>query len=156
MPGCANCASKLTVKNGHIHNGKQRFRCQHCGRQFIKNPQKKVIGPATRELIDRLLLEGISLADIARLTKVSEQWLQTYVNENTLQHQLNTGKSKKDCLTIQYDELWSCVDNKGNKQWVWFALDANNREIVGVYIGTRDESSARKSWQSLPPIYSIT
>ena len=48
-------------------------------------------------------------------------------------------------LTIQcpkgyrsaYDELWSFVDNKGNKQWVWLALDANTREIVGVDLGAR-------------------
>jgi len=45
------------------------------------------------------------------------------------------------------------VDNKGNKQWVWLALDANTREIVGVYIGPRDEAAARKLWESLPPVY---
>jgi IS1 family transposase len=45
------------------------------------------------------------------------------------------------------------VDNKGNKQWVWLALDANTREIGGVYIGARDEPAARKLWQSLPPVY---
>jgi transposase-like protein len=80
MRVCPNCSSQQTVKNGHIHNGKQRFKCHDCSRQFIENPQKKVIDQATRELIDRLLLERISLAGIARATKVSEQWLQTYVN----------------------------------------------------------------------------
>jgi IS1 family transposase len=34
------------------------------------------------------------------------------------------------------------VDNKGNKQWVWLALDADTREIVGVYIGARFGSSS--------------
>jgi hypothetical protein len=33
-----------------------------------------------RDLIDRLLLEGISLAGISRAVKVSAKWLQTYVN----------------------------------------------------------------------------
>ena len=56
-------------------------------------------------------------------------------------------------MTIQCDELWSFVDNKGNKQWVWLALDADTREIVGVYIGARDEAAARKLWDSLPPVY---
>jgi transposase-like protein len=70
-----------TVKNGRIHNGKQRFKCRDCGRQFIEQPTKKVIAQATRALIDRLLLERISLAGIARVVQVSEQWLQTYVNE---------------------------------------------------------------------------
>ena len=54
---------------------------------------------------------------------------------------------------MQCDELWSFVDNKGNKQWVWLALDAKTREIVGVYIGDRDEIAARKLWNSLPPVY---
>ena len=69
---------------------------------------------------------------------------------------------KKGKLTIQCDELWSFVNNKGNKQWVWLALDANTREIVGVHIGgqlrwlaerDRDEVAARKLWLSLPPVY---
>jgi len=81
MPDCPLCESSQTVKNGHIHNGKQRFKCHHCGRQFVERPTKKVIDPATRALIDRLLLERISLAGIARAAQVSEQWLQTYVNE---------------------------------------------------------------------------
>ncbi len=49
--------------------------------------------------------------------------------------------------------MWSFVDNKGNKQWVWLALDADTREIVGVYIGARDEAAARKLWESLPAVY---
>jgi transposase-like protein len=81
MPVCPSCASSQTVKNGRIHNGKQRFKCHKCGRQFVEHPQKKMIDSATRELIDRLLLERISLAGIARAVQVSEQWLQTYVNE---------------------------------------------------------------------------
>ncbi len=81
MPACPLCASSRTVKNGHIHNGKQRFKCHECGRQFVEQPQKKMIDQAKRELIDRLLLERISLAGIARAVQMSEQWLQTYVNE---------------------------------------------------------------------------
>jgi transposase-like protein len=81
MPVCPNCSSVRTVKNGRIHNGKQRFLCHECSRQFVEHPQKKVIDSVTRELIDRLLLERISLAGIARAVQVSEQWLQTYVNE---------------------------------------------------------------------------
>ncbi len=81
MPACPLCASLRTVKNGHIHNGKQRFKCHECGRQFVEQPQKKMIDQAKRELIDRLLLERISLAGISRAVQVSEQWLQTYVNE---------------------------------------------------------------------------
>jgi transposase-like protein len=97
MLTCPSCHSEKTVKNGHIHNGKQRFKCCGCNRQFVKNPEKITISQEKRELIDRLLLERISLAgiarhcvgrfhrleasvEVARAVKVSERWLQTYVN----------------------------------------------------------------------------
>jgi transposase-like protein len=60
MPVCPIGASTKTVKNGRIHNGKQRFKCHNCGRQFMEQPNPKVIDQTTRELIDRLLLARIS------------------------------------------------------------------------------------------------
>ena len=80
MLSCSSCESQHTVKNGRIHNGKQNYRCRDCGRQFVQDPQNKVIDPATKDLIDKLLLERLSLAGIARVTGVSELWLQRYVN----------------------------------------------------------------------------
>lgn len=74
---------------------------------------------------------------------------------------------KKGRLTIQCGELWqqqlgriilpnfdlSFVDNKRNEQWVWLALDVVTREIIGVYVGARDEAGAQGLWDSIPPIY---
>ncbi len=59
------------------------------------------------------------------------------------------------------DELWSFVDHKGNKQWVWLALDADTREVIGCHIGdpselgeaNRSRESARALWASLPSVY---
>lgn len=69
------------MKNGSIHTGKQKYMCKECGRQFVKNPKFRRISDKTKEIIDRLLLERISLAGIARAVQVSESWLQTYVNK---------------------------------------------------------------------------
>ena len=46
-------------------------------------------------------------------------------------------------LAVQMDELWSFVGNKGNKQWVWLALDAQTRDLVGVHIGNRSSGPAQ-------------
>ena len=78
---CPRCESDSVVKNGHIHNGKQRYLCRDCGRQFTPEGTKKVITAETRARVDRLLLEKIPLAGIARSMDVSETWLQNYVNE---------------------------------------------------------------------------
>ena len=54
--------------------------CKSCGRQFVLDPKNKIIGQEPRNLIDKLLLEKLPLAGIARVTGVSERWLQTYIN----------------------------------------------------------------------------
>jgi transposase-like protein len=69
------------IKYGHTHYGKPRFRCQDCGRQFVENASRQPIDEATGQLIDKLLLERLALAAIARVTGVSERWLQLYVNQ---------------------------------------------------------------------------
>jgi transposase-like protein len=77
---CPACDSRNIIKNGSIHSGKRKYRCKDCGRQFDENPQNKVIPRETWDLVDRLLLEKIPLAGIARVNGISEPWLQRYVN----------------------------------------------------------------------------
>lgn len=77
---CPCCSKTNIVKNGSTHYGKQRFRCQACGRQFVDTPTRTPTSQATRELVDKLLLERLSLAAIVRVTGLSERWLQYYAN----------------------------------------------------------------------------
>lgn len=94
---CPICHSTHVVKNGKIHNRKQNFKCRKCGRQFVQNPRNKIIGQPTKTLIDKLLLEKIPLAGIARVVDVSEPWLQSYVNEKyqNVPRQVNVWAKKK-------------------------------------------------------------
>lgn len=94
---CPSCNSKHIVKNGMIHNGKQNHRCNDCHRQFVLNPQNKLIAGETKALIDKLLLEKIPLAGIARVLEVSDPWLQQYVNAKYAEvpRQLNVRSKKR-------------------------------------------------------------
>ena len=152
---CPRCNSQYIVKNGYTHTGKQSFKCRDCSRQFVIAPRHQPISQDTRELIDRLLLEKISLAGIVRATGVSPRWLQYYVNKKlgAVKRQVEVKSKKKGKLTIQCDEMWSFVGEKDNKQWIWLAIDVLTKEIVGVYIGKRDEAGARGLWDSLPAVY---
>lgn len=58
---CPQCGSICFKRNGHIHTGKQNHRCKMCGRAFVLNPDNYVIIEEQRMLIERLLLERISL-----------------------------------------------------------------------------------------------
>jgi transposase-like protein len=68
---CPTCGSFHTIKNGSTHNGKPKSKCKNCGRQFVVNPNNKTISSDTKSLIDKLLLERISLRGIVRSTGVS-------------------------------------------------------------------------------------
>jgi transposase-like protein len=72
---CPACNSENTIRNGSIHNGKPKFRCRQCGKQFVEHPENKIISQEIRKLVDRLLLEKIPLEGIARTAGVSERWL---------------------------------------------------------------------------------
>jgi insertion element IS1 protein InsB len=78
---CPRCHGTRIVKNGSIHTGKAKWMCKECGRQFVAEPVQRRVSDATKESIDRLLLERLSLAGIARATGVSPRWLQYYVNQ---------------------------------------------------------------------------
>lgn len=69
---CPRCESNRVVKNDFIHNGNQNLKYKDCDRQFVLNPKNKVIEQETRDLIDKLLLEKLPLAGIARVTGVSD------------------------------------------------------------------------------------
>lgn len=110
---CPNCQSSQIIKYGRIHTGKQRYRCHDCGRQFVENPSHRPISRETRELVDRLLLERIALAGIARAAQVSVRWLQDYVNRKLESEPADLAvSSKKGKLTVEMDELWSLCRQK--------------------------------------------
>jgi len=68
---CPSCGSGHLIKNGSVHNGKPKHQCKNCGYQFVDNPTKPTVSSEVKQLIDRLLLERISLRGIARVTQVS-------------------------------------------------------------------------------------
>ena len=151
---CPRCGSHHTIKNGSVHNGKPKRQCKDSGRQFVTAPTNITVSQDTKQFIDRLLLERISLRGIARVTGVSWSWLQQYVNHKFRQIPLavKVSAKSKGRLTIECDEMWSFVSSKLNKQWIWLAIDRDTREIVGCYVGKRKSQSAQKLWASLPGV----
>lgn len=93
---CSECDSQNIIKNGSTHNGKPKFMCKDCGRQFVENPTKKIISQETWDLVDKLLLEKIPIAGISRVTGISEPWIQKYINNKyeNIEQKVNVVKKK--------------------------------------------------------------
>jgi len=94
---CPACSFSHVIKNGKLSNGKLKFKCKDCGRQFVENPKKHPISQDTKQLIDKLLLENISLAGIAHVSGVSERWLYNYLGQKPVKapRQARLNKSPK-------------------------------------------------------------
>lgn len=83
---CPPCRSIWYKRNGHIHTGKQNHRCKLCGRAFVLNPEPPVITEEQRTLIERLLLERISLRGICRALGIGLQWLLQFMVHGSRRH----------------------------------------------------------------------
>lgn len=75
---CPSCGSEYFKKNGFTHNGKQNYRCR-CGRQFASGGSDWFVDDRDKALINRLLLERISLNGICRAVGISQKWLLGYL-----------------------------------------------------------------------------
>ena len=130
-------------KNGHIHNGKQNHQCQDCGRQFVDGFEQYLVSDETRGLIERLLLERLSLRGICRAVGVRLKWLLGFIvtQFEALPDHLNvepipsTADVVIQRLEVEADEMASFVQNKANKQWIWLAMDAKTRQIIALSCG---------------------
>ena len=78
---CPACKSTNIKKNGHTHYGKQNYQCTDCERQFVESGQDWFVSSSEKSLINKLLLERISLSGICRVCDVSETWLLNYIKE---------------------------------------------------------------------------
>ena len=68
---------------------------------------------------------------------VSESWLQTYVNQlyAAVEAKVSIIPKAVGKCRVQLDELWSFVATKGNKQWVWLAMDVKTRGFCSGAVG---------------------
>jgi IS1 family transposase len=58
-----------------------------------------------------------------------------------------------ESIILELDKIWSFVDNKGNKVWVWVALCRKTRQIVARAVGDRSEKTCQELWNNIPEEY---
>lgn len=158
---CPACGSERCKKDGHIHTGKQNHRCKACGRQFVLDAANRVIAEEQRTLVERLLVEKIALHGICRAVGVSIRWLMRFLVTcfAALPDHLHVQPvaAPRDMLlgrlAVEADEMWSFVQKKANKPWVWIAMDKQTRPIIAFHVGDRSHNSAQQLWANLPAVY---
>jgi insertion element IS1 protein InsB len=56
-------------------------------------------------------------------------------------------------LGIELDELWSFVQRRKDKQWLWLALNPVNKQIVAFHVGSRSGEDAALFREKIPAIF---
>jgi insertion element IS1 protein InsB len=158
---CPACGSNRYKKNGHTRHGNQNHQCKTCGRQFSAHAMDQSIVPEQRLRIEQLLRERISLRGICRAVGVSLTWLLHFMVEcfaacpDDLHVQLPAQPTAvvMSRLEAEADEMWSFVQKKANKQWIWIAMDAITRQIIAFHVGDRSGESGKDLWANIPLVY---
>ena len=102
------------------------------------------ISSAQIELIDKLLLERLALRGICRVVDISLSWVLVYLKKlykrppKDLNYRLPWNYSADvQLIKIELDEMWSFVQKKSNKQWIWMAQCRLTRQVIAFHIGGR-------------------
>ena len=157
---CPNCTSGNIVKNGKTYYGKQNHKCKDCNRQFVTDNQH-TITEERRQDVSALLLERISLRGICRSMGVSLTWLMAFAAEVWTETPTDLGantewldqlsEEKLQTIEIQIDEMWSFVDFKKNKKWIWVVYCPALKQTLAVHFGGRTKRDLKAILDQLPP-----
>ena len=156
---CPRCQLSHIKRNGHTYYGKQNYQCKLCDRQFVVRNQ--TVSLDKQELIKSLLLERISLRGICRVLKVSLSWLINFIEQRYLSTPedlqfVAPSAAEIELFCVEADELWSFVEKRENKRWIWLILERRTRQIIAVHIGDRSQKSAIALWAKVPLIIKNT
>lgn len=154
---CPSCHSTNIKKNGKTYYGKQNHRCKDCGRQFVYG-SKHIKSASVKEQVSRALKERLSLYAICRIFGLSYSWLTAFARalwESTprnlgIDDAVSSRIKRVQVFGIQSDEMWSFVNKKKEKRWIWIAYDPVHRLVVACHIGCRGIRSARAFWKKIP------
>jgi len=156
--GCPRCMSSTDKQNGHRHNGNQNHLGHDGGRQVVDCFEQHLIPDDTRTLIQRLLLERLSLRSMCRAVGVGLNWLLGWMVTclEALPDHVNVQpiSGNQEVMSQRHegeaDDRASWVQKQTHQQWIWLAMDAKTRQIMACHVGERSRKSFKKRWALMP------
>lgn len=138
---CHHCHSAKVVKNGKKRTGQQNFKCKNCGRQFQYDYYYQGADPRVKVQIIRHLIRGNGIRDIISLLHVSSYTIYRCIINYAEQCQIKPRQTYYERVII--DELYSFVNSKKKKVWIFYAYAPQTKEILGVTMGKRTTKQLR-------------
>lgn len=142
---CINCKEDC-VKNGFTFNGFQRYKCNHCKKQFQRSYSNKACTKNVNIKLTTLLKEGCGIRSISKILKISTNTVQNRIVK--ISKQL---RKPNICYgnTYEVDELCTFISSKSNRYWVAYALRKEDNTVVDFRVGKRTNKTLRPIIETL-------
>ena len=91
--------------------------------------------------------EGMGINSICRVFKVGINSVQSWIKaegEKFIQPDITEEKF------VSCDEMWTFVEKKRQKAWIWLCYSKMTKKILAVHIGDRGKDSAKKLIDQVP------
>jgi insertion element IS1 protein InsB len=129
--------------------------------KFVDCFEQYLVSDDTRALIERLLVERISLRGICRAVGVKLKGLLGFLGQCFAalpdHRHVQPVRCTQDViikrLEVEADAMASFVQKKANKQWIWIAMDTKTRQVIALHVGDRSHKSAKRLWAKIPEAY---
>jgi insertion element IS1 protein InsB len=113
------------------------------------NTKKKEKAPKHRDKIKIMdcYAEGMGVNSICRVFKVGINSLQSWIKKEGkefIQPDITEEKF------VSCDEMWTFVQKKKQKAWIWLCYSKMTKRILAVHIGNRGKESAKKLIEQVP------
>jgi insertion element IS1 protein InsB len=151
---CERCGSIDLVRNGTNKCGNPQYHCKNCGAYRVLKP--KQVHPARhRQTVLKAYRERMSLRGIERVFQVHRQTVLRWLVEAVAQLPplLESLLPAQTDDRLEVDEVWSFVQKRVNKRWLWTVLCRRTRQIIAFVIGDHSEVTCRQLWESIPLPY---
>ena len=144
---CAACGSE-NIRRNDSAGGHAKYQCKGCGHQARFRPAA-VAKAAQYAQVDELLGERNSQRSIAHVTGVSRVTIASRIKKAQAASpplpRLRPKKAhKKEWEALELDEMWTFVDRKKRRIWLWLAVERASQRIVAWVLGRRDAATARR------------
>ena len=113
------------------------------------NTKKKEKSPKNRnksKIMD-CYAEGMGLNALCRVFKVSINSIQAWIKQEGKEFIQPDMKEEK---FVSCDEMWTFVQKKKQKAWIWVCYSKMTKKILAVHIGDRGKYSAKKLINQVP------
>jgi insertion element IS1 protein InsB len=116
---------------------------------LLGNTKKKVKIPKhkyKKKIMD-CYAEGMGINALCRVFKVGYESLKKWIKEEGKEFiQPDISKEK----FVSCDEMWTFVQKKRQRAWIWLCYSKMTHKILAVHIGNRGKKSAKKLIEQVP------